>query len=79
MSINGDVGTLPAVVYEGSLTLGSSVHDNMISFPASHNGTVELRMMLSEDARIVVASGVEISIEPEGEFRFVEVVDFTGR
>lgn len=79
ISINGEVGTLPAEVYEGSLTLGSSVHDNIISFPASYAGTVKLRMMLSDDARIVVVSGVGISIEAESEFRFIETVDFTDR
>jgi hypothetical protein len=36
-------------------------------------------MMLSDDARVIVISGKGISIEVEGEFRFVESVDFTGR
>jgi hypothetical protein len=77
MTIQGDVGMLPAYVYEGSLTVGSSVQNNMVPFPASYPGTAVLSMMLSDDARIIVVSGGKVSIEAEGEFRFVETVDFT--
>jgi hypothetical protein len=79
MTIKGEAGTLPAYVYEGSLTVGSSVQDNMVPFPASYLETAVLSMMLSDDARIILISGEKISIEAEGEFRFVETVDFAGR
>ena len=79
MTIKGEVGMLPAYVYEGSLTVGSSVQDNMVPFPASYPETVRLNMMLSDDARIILISGKKISIEAEGEFSFVETVDFTNR
>jgi len=79
MAIKGDVGLLPAYVYEGSLTVGSTVQNNMVRFPASSSETAALSMMLSDDARIVVVSGSTISIETESNFRFVEPVDFTGR
>jgi hypothetical protein len=36
-------------------------------------------MMLADDARIVVVSGKRLSIDPEGEFQFVETVDFSSR
>jgi hypothetical protein len=79
MTIKGEVGPLPAYIYEGSLTVGSTVQDNMVPFPASSSETASLSMMLSDDARIVAVSGVSISIEAESNFRFVESVDFTGR
>jgi hypothetical protein len=79
MSTKGEVGPLPAYVYKGSLTVESAVHDNMVPFPASSSETAALTMMLSDDARIVVVSGLTISIEAESDFRFVETVDFTDR
>ena len=72
MTIEGVVGKLPAYVYHGSLTIGSSVQDNMVPFPAASSGPVRLRMMLSGDARIVTILGTGISVEPEGEFEYVE-------
>jgi len=69
MTVEGDVGVLPAYVYEGSLTVGNSVQDNMVPFPAAYPETVRLSMMLSDDARVILVSGKEISIEVEGEFR----------
>jgi hypothetical protein len=79
VAVEGDVGVLPAYVYEGSLTVGNSVQDNMVPFPAAYPETVRLSMMLSDDARVMLVSGKEISIEVEGKFRFIETVDFTGR
>jgi hypothetical protein len=79
MTVEGEVGELPAYVYEGSLTFGPSIQDNMVPFPAAYSEPVRLSMMLSDDARVIVISGKGISIEVEGEFRFVESVDFTGR
>jgi hypothetical protein len=76
MTVEGNVGELPAYVYDGSLTVGASVQDNMIPFPASYRETVHLRMMLSSDARVILVSGSEMSIEVEGEFRFVEPTDY---
>jgi hypothetical protein len=51
----------------------------MVPFPASSSETAALPLMLSDDARIVIVSGMTISIEAENDFRFVEPVDFTGR
>jgi hypothetical protein len=79
MSVEGDLGDLPAYIYQGSLTVGTLIKNNMVSIPADYSGPASLRLMLSDDARIVTISGAGISIKPEGEFRFVETVDFTGR
>ena len=74
MTVDGEVGELPAYIYEGSLTVGTSLQDNWIPFPASYSESIRLSLMLSDDARVVIISGTGISIEPEGEFRFVEFV-----
>ena len=69
---------LPAYVYIGSLTVGNSVQYNMVPFPAAYRETVRLSMTLLDDGRVILVSGKDISIEVEGEFRFIETVDFTG-
>jgi hypothetical protein len=76
MRVNGEVGSLPADISEGSLTIGTSIQDNMVPFPASYSDAVSVSMMLANDARVVVVSGKRLSIEPEGPFRYVE--DFSG-
>ena len=72
MTMQGTVGDLPANVYEGSLVAGPDIQDNILRFPAVYKEPVRLRMMLSDDARVVVVSGNGLSIEREGEFRFVD-------
>jgi len=71
MTIQGDMGGLPAYIYEGSLAIGASVQ-GMIPIPAVYSDTVRLSMTLSDDARVVTVLGSRISIESEGEFRYVE-------
>jgi len=77
MTKEGSVGDLPALIYEGSLQVGTEMQGNIVPFPAIYTVPVRLSMMLSEDARVVVVSGNRLSIEPEGDFRFVETVDFS--
>jgi hypothetical protein len=76
MTVEGEVGELPAYIYEGSLAIGTSIQDNMVPFPAAYSQTVRLSMMLSDDARVIVISGKGLSIEAEGKFKFIEY--FTG-
>jgi hypothetical protein len=75
MTVSGSVGELPAYVYKGSLTVGETIQDNMVPFPAEYSEAVRLKMMLSDDARVVVVCGSGASIDAEGEFRFVELFD----
>lgn len=77
VSIDGIVGDLPAYIYEGSLTVGTDGQDNIVRFPAAYAESIRLSMMLSDDARVVIISGHGLSIEPEGEFIFIEKVDFS--
>jgi hypothetical protein len=79
MTTQGVVGDLPAVIYEGSLSVGAEVQGNIVPFPAAYAEPVRLSMMLSEDARVVIVYGSGLSIEPESDFRFVEKIDFSSR
>jgi hypothetical protein len=76
MTTQGALGDLPAEIYEGSLIVGADLQDNSVVFPAVYTDPVRLSMMLSIDARVVVVSGNGLSVQPEGEFRYVEAVDF---
>ena len=71
-TVEGSIEPLPADIYEGSLIVGNSIQDNIIPFPASYSGEFQLKMVLSDDARVVVVSGIGLSLDAENEFRFVE-------
>jgi hypothetical protein len=79
MAVEGNVGDLPADVYEGSLTIGNSIQDNMVPFPMEYSSPVCLRMMLSDDARVVTVSGKAAAIRSEGEFEYVEQFEGANR
>lgn len=72
MTVEGEIGQLPADIYEGSLTIGSVIQENMIPFPATYSDPVRLTLMLSIDARVIVLSGTGLAIESEGEFQYIE-------
>lgn len=74
MTMQGDVGGLPADIYEGTVLVGADMQ-NIVGFPTAYSEPVRLSMTLSPDARVVVLSGSGLSVEPEGEFRFIETVD----
>ena len=74
MLIEGMVGDLPAYICEGSLTAGSAVFDNLIDLPASYAGKACLKLMLSDDARVLIVSGENPTLLPESDFRYVEPV-----
>lgn len=77
MTVSGDIGELPARIYDGSLKVGQEILDNIIRFPATHKEAITLIMTLSEDARQVEISGRGIRVFAENAFRFIEHVDFT--
>ena len=70
------VSNLPARICKGSLTVGEDVQDNIIRFPAIHTEPVQISMTFADGSQVVVVSAHGLSIEPEGEFRFAEMVDF---
>jgi len=78
MGVDGELGDLPACIYEGSIAIGNSVQDNMIPFPATYSEAIRITLMLADDARVIVVYGVGLSINAESEFRFVEPFNFSG-
>lgn len=76
MTTEGEVGKLPADIYDGSLMVGADIRDTF-RFPAVVTEPVRLSMTFRYDARVIVVFGSGLSIESEGEFRFVETVDFS--
>jgi hypothetical protein len=79
MTTEGEIGSLPATIFEGSLVLDNSDHRNIVPLPLRTPGNATLTLMLADDARLIKVSGRSVSVEPEGEFRFVEHVDFSHR
>jgi len=79
MTTTGEMGSLPATIYEGSLALDDFEHDNIVPLPFQAVGNSTLSLMLADDARTIHVSGKDISVEPVGEFRFVENVNFSHR
>jgi hypothetical protein len=75
MVVEGIVGSLPAYIYEGSLKVGKADFDNLIELSSSYADLVRFKMMLSEDARVVVVSGTKMTLLVESPFRYVESVD----
>jgi hypothetical protein len=78
MSVKGVMGELPALIYEGSLAIATFVQDNLVPFPATYSESFRLSLMFADDARVLVVSGIGLSIESEREFQFVEPGDFSG-
>ena len=74
MTIDGEIGNLPAYIYEGSLVVGTSIQDNLVPFPAKYSEVVCLKLMFSGDAQVISVSGTGMSIEPEGVFQYVESI-----
>ena len=72
MTVEGVIGNLPAYIYEGSLTTGDVVLDNMIELAGSYPAKASFKVMLSEDARILIVSGTKMTLVVETEFRYVE-------
>jgi hypothetical protein len=77
ITVTGETGALPSTIWEGSLTVGEAILNNLIPFPAEHKGPITLSLTLFDNARQVEITGRSIAIVPESVFRFIERVDFT--
>ncbi len=76
MTTTGEIGSLPATIYDGSLTVGDTSVNELLPLPSVYEGYLSLTLTLADDARTVSVAGRSASITPEGSFRFVEQVDF---
>jgi hypothetical protein len=74
----GEIGTLPASIYDGSLLTASNSCPVLVPLPFQLAEPCELTLELfDDDARTIQITGNNVSVTPEGEFRFVEHVDFS--
>lgn len=69
-------GGLPAIIRNGALILGESSLD-LIPLPFEMHGSCNLMLEFLDDAQSIYISGKSVRVVPDGEFRFVESVDFT--
>ena len=66
--VEGDVGTLPACIYEGALKVGTEDYPNMVSLPCNQAGSpIVLTLRLADDYRKIVVSGSRFSAQLKGE------------
>ena len=72
MTTSGEIGSLPTIIYEGSLALETSNCQNIVPLPLQSAGNATLNLMLADDARLISISGKNVCVESEGDFRFVE-------
>jgi hypothetical protein len=75
ITIDGEIGPLPAIIYGGSLMFGGACFDYLVPVPSDFSGNVSLTLELLYDSRSVTIAGKNVSIRPEEEFRFVEAVN----
>lgn len=75
MSVSGRIGTLPATIYSGFLIVGGSNVD-LIPLPFESTQSFKLRLSFLDGDDFCI-TGKAVRVTPEGEFRFVEQVDFS--
>ena len=75
MTTTGEIGSLPATICDGSLTLDNTCVNELLALPSVYEGDLSLSLTLLDDGRSVSVSGRSASITPEDPFRFVEQVD----
>ncbi len=71
-TIAGNVGDLPAGIFDGDLQIGLQTFSNMIALPCDEVGPIYLTLFLSPDNRRLVLSGDRLTIRPQEEGRYVE-------
>lgn len=75
ISMSGRICTLPATIYEGSMSIGDSSLD-LIPLPFESDKSCNLRLALLDNGDFCIA-GKAVRVTPIGDFRFVEHVDFS--
>lgn len=71
------VPEMPADIYGGLLVLGGVEHNSgLVPLPMHFEGEVTLSLTMRETGQELLFFGTGMTIEPDGEFRFVEVVPF---
>ena len=72
MVVSGEIGSLPATIYRGSLTSGGFHSNEFLPLPCDFTGDLTMTLVLRDYGRTFAVAGKAISIRSEGEFRFLE-------
>ena len=76
MRFEGDIPEMPTDIYYGLLVLGGAEHNGLVPLPMHFEGEVRLTLTMRDDGRELLLSGAGMTIEADGEFRFLEMVPF---
>ncbi len=77
MRFEGHAPEVPEDIYRGALVLEGAEHNGLAPLPMQFEGDVRFALTMRDYARTLLLYGTGITIEADGEFRFVEKVDFT--
>jgi len=70
------VPEMPTDIYGGALVLGGTEHNGLVPLPMRFEGEVRLTLTMRDHGRDLLFSGTGMTIEADGDFRFVEMVPF---
>ena len=64
-----DVHSLPATVVDGSILIGSTLHDNLVPAGGDFEGPIELRLQFASFEKLVLRGhSLTITLESEGQY-----------
>jgi hypothetical protein len=76
MRFEHPVPELPSLIDDGVLVLRGVEHNHLVLLPMRFEGEVRLTLTMRELIPELLFSGTGMTVESDGEFRFVEMVPF---
>lgn len=70
------VPKMPSSIDDAVLVLGGAEHNGLVPLPIRFEGEVRLTLKMRDHIQELLFSGSGMTIEADGEFRFVEMVPF---
>jgi hypothetical protein len=70
------VPEMPSEIDDGVLVLAGAEHSGLVPLPMRFEGEVRLTLAMRDDIPALLFSGTGMTIEADGEFRFVEMIPF---
>ena len=76
MRFEHPVPEMPSLIGDGVLVLGGNEHKGLVPLPMCFEGEIRLTLTMRDHIPELLFSGSGMTIEADGEFRFVEMVPF---
>ena len=76
MRFEHPVPEVPSLIGHGVLVLGGVEHNHLVQLPMRFEGKVRLTLTMRDHIPELLFSGTGMTVEADGEFRFVEMVSF---